>query len=75
MGDLDRLRDASRDRLLERPRTRAEMAEKKFCSVGEVVRDVGETDGDIWSHDCESTVLVRIGRTGWKVDRDAIAGS
>ena len=50
MGDFDRLRDASRDRLLERPRTRAVMALKKFCSVGELPRDVGdvgEKDGDI----------------------------
>jgi hypothetical protein len=50
MGDFDRLRDASRDRLLERPRTRAVMAEKNDCSVGEVARDVGdagEKGGDI----------------------------
>lgn len=52
IGDFDRLWDASRDRLLERPRMRVEMAEKKLCSAGEVgevvpdIGDVGENDPD-----------------------------
>jgi hypothetical protein len=71
MGDFDRLRDASRDRLLERPRRGAVMAEKKLRSVGELPRDAGEVGerGDIWSDDCEfwePTVLVRMGGMAWK---------
>ena len=76
MGDFERLRDASRDRLLERPRTRALIAPKKDCSVGDArdageVGDVGEYGGDIWPDDCEScepTVFVRMGGMAVKLD-------
>jgi hypothetical protein len=74
IGDFERLRDASRERLLERPRTRADMAAKKFCSVGELPRDVGdvgEKGGDIWPDDCEvcePIVLVRMGGIALKLD-------
>lgn len=74
MGDFDRLRDASRERLLERPRTRALIAPKKARDVGDV-GDAGDTGGDIWSDDCECcdpTVFVRTGGTAWKLDWDVI---
>jgi hypothetical protein len=76
MGDFDRLREASRDRLLERPRTRAVMAPKKDCSVGlgYDLGEAGEHGGDIWPDDCESTVFVRTGGMGWKVGREAMIG-
>jgi hypothetical protein len=79
MGELDR-RGASRDRLLERPRTRALIAPKKDCSVGEVARDVGEAGergGDIWPDDnefCELAVFVRMGGMGWKLGWEVIVG-
>jgi hypothetical protein len=75
MGDFDRLRDASRDRLLERPRRGAVMAEKKLRSVGELPREVGEVGavgekgGDIGPDDCEfwePMVFVRMGGMAWK---------
>lgn len=75
MGDFDRLRDASRDRLLERPRTRALIAPKKSDAARDVVDvgDAGDVGGDICSvDDCESTVFVRIGATGWKFDCEAM---
>lgn len=46
MGDFDRLREASRDRLLERPRMCALIAPKNDCSAG----DVGEA-GESWPDD------------------------
>jgi hypothetical protein len=71
IGDLDRLREASRERLLERPRTRALMAPKKSDAARDVgdVGDAGDVGGDICSFDnCESTVSVRTGAMGWKFD-------
>jgi hypothetical protein len=67
MGDFERARDAAtRERDRERVRRmRAVIAPKKLSSVGE--RDVGDTGGDpidVW----ESTVDVRAGRLGWKLD-------
>jgi hypothetical protein len=49
MGDFDRRRDASRDRLLERPRTRAVMAPKKSAVARDVgdVGDAGDMGGDV----------------------------
>jgi hypothetical protein len=67
IGDFDRLRDASRERLLDRPRTRALIAPKKSDAARDVwdVDDAGEVGGDICSvDDCESTVFVRIGVAG-----------
>jgi hypothetical protein len=80
IGDFDRWRDASRDRLLERPRTRALMAPKKSEAARDVgdVGDVGDTRGDIWSDDCEfcePTVFVRMGCMGSKWDWDAMSGN
>lgn len=80
MGDLERLRDASRDRLLERPRTVALMAPKKDRSVGDAidfgeVGDVGEYGGDMLPDDCEvwdPTVFVRMGGMALKVDWEAM---
>lgn len=75
LGDLLRLwHVASRERLRERPRRRAEMAPKKDSSVGEVALrwlcDVGEAGGESWPAEdcdcCESNVFVRTGRgMGW----------
>jgi hypothetical protein len=76
MGDFERWRDASRDRLLERPRTREVIAPKKSAvarDVGEF-SDVGDMGGDVWSDDCESSVPVRTGCVGWKLDCDAMIG-
>lgn len=67
MGDLARLRDASRDRLLERPRTRALMAPKNSVAARDV-GEVGEFEADISDDDWEPTVSVRAGATGWKFD-------
>jgi hypothetical protein len=67
MGDFDRLRDASRERLLERPRTRAVMAPKNSDAARDV-GDAGDIGGDIWSDDCEfcdPIVFVRMGCMVW----------
>ena len=65
IGDFGR-RGASRERLRERPRMRCVIAPKKSREVG----DAGDAGGDMLPDDCdfcESTVLVRIGGTGWKL--------
>jgi hypothetical protein len=74
IGAFDR-REASRERLLERPRTRAFRAPKKARDVG----DVGDAVdvGDIWSEDCEvcePTVLVRMGGIAWKLGLEVMIG-
>jgi hypothetical protein len=73
IGDFERLRDASRERLLERPRTRAVMAPKNSDAARDVgdVGDAGDIGGDIWSDDCEfcdPAVFVRTGGIDWKLD-------
>lgn len=69
MGDLERFA-ASRD--LERPRTRAVMAPKKSVVARDGdVGDVGDMGGENWPDDCEfceSSVSVRTGCLGWKLD-------
>lgn len=71
MGDFDR-REASLERLRERPRMREVIAPKNDSSVGEPAgpRDVGD-EGERGGDNCpdewdfwESTVFVRIGGTG-----------
>jgi hypothetical protein len=74
MGDFDRWRDASRDRLLERPRTRAVMAPKK-SAVARDVGDAGDIGGDDDCEFCESSVPVRTGCMGWKLDWDVMIGA
>jgi hypothetical protein len=70
MGDFDRLRAASRERLLERPRTRAVIAPKNSEAARDVGDDgdAGDVGADMSVDDCEPTVFVRIGATGWKLD-------
>lgn len=77
MGDFDRLPDASRDRLLERPRTRALMAPKNSEAARDEcdVCDAGDTGGDDVCEFCEPTVSVRIGCICWKLGRDVIVNS
>jgi hypothetical protein len=80
MGDFDRLRDTSRERLLERPRTRAVMAPKNSDAARDVgdEGDVGDIGGDICSDDCEfcdPIVFVRMGCMCWKWDWDCMGCS
>jgi hypothetical protein len=69
MGDFGRLLDASRDRLLERPRTRALMAPKNSEAARDDwdVCEAGDMGGDDVCEFCEPTVSVRMGCIGWKL--------
>ena len=74
MGEAARLPDASRERLLERPRTRALMAPKKSEAARDdcEVCDAGDMGGDDVCEFCEPTVSVRMGCIGWKLGSGVI---